>query len=379
MTRDGPTVSANGNGGADEGSILRALLCPRCRNALDGAASCSSCGQSYPRIASIHVLLPDPGERVNVWRQQLGLVIKQADLSHRALEAQAAEAGTSELTRTRLRALASAILAQLKDLGTVVMPVLGDPLPPRERTEFPPGASDHISYLHRDWAWCGGRDPENEHSLAAIGRVTQGRPLGRTLVLGAGGGRLAYDLHVHRGATETAVVDIDPFLLVVAEAVIRGASVPLTEASANAPEVDHVSRRWTLAAPAGPLKADVFHFFLADGTAPPFADATFDTVVTPWFIDQVPVDLDAFLQKVHDLLVPGGSWINHGPLIYPPNALPPARWYSRAEIFALAKVYGFRLGEWESASVPGLVSPLTGRGKIETVLTFEAFRNVRGD
>jgi hypothetical protein len=74
------------------------------------------------------------------------------------------------------------------------------------------------------------------------------------------------------------------------------------------------------------------------------------------------------------LLVPGGSWINHGPLIYPPNALPPSRWYSREEVFALARVHGFRIGEWESASVPGLVSPLTGRGKIETVLTFEAFR-----
>ena len=43
------------------------------------------------------------------------------------------------------------------------------------------------------------------------------------LVLGAGGCRLAYDLHVHCGGTETAVVDIDPFLLVIAEAVIRGA------------------------------------------------------------------------------------------------------------------------------------------------------------
>ena len=38
--------------------------------------------------------------------------------------------------------------------------------------------------------------------------------LGRTLVLGAGGCRLAYDLHVHNGGTDTAVVDIDPYLLV---------------------------------------------------------------------------------------------------------------------------------------------------------------------
>ncbi len=370
---DGQPASAEGDVAGV--TIRGSLLCPRCQSPLDGALSCSSCEQHYPRLASIGVLFPNANDQVEIWRRQLGLVIKQADLSCRSLRAQAAEAGTSELTQTRLQGLANAILAQLKELGSVIMPVLGDPLPPRGGIEFPPGASDYISYLHRDWAWCDGHDPENEHSLAVIERVTRKRSVGRTLVLGAGACRLAYDVHVRCGATETAVVDIDPFLFILAEAVIRGADVPLTEASANAPEVDLVSRRWTLAVPEASLGEDVFHFFLADGTAPPFADATFDTVVTPWFIDQVPVDLDAFLRKVHDLLVPGGSWINHGPLIYPPNALPPSRWYSREEIFALAKVHGLRLGAWESAPVAGLVSPLTGRGKIETVLTFEAFRD----
>jgi hypothetical protein len=185
---------------------------------------------------------------------------------------------------------------------------------------------------------------------------------------------LAYDLHVQCGATETAVIDIDPYLLVVAEAVIRGADVSLTETSVNAPEVDPVSRAWKLAAPGGPLGPEVFRFFLADGTEPPFADQTFDTIVTPWFIDQVPTDLEALLRRVHGLLVPGGRWINHGPLIYRPEALSISRWYSRQEIFELAAAVGFRMGTWMSASQPHLVSPLTGRGLIENVLTFEAAR-----
>jgi hypothetical protein len=129
-----------------------------------------------------------------------------------------------------------------------------------------------------------------------------------------------------------------------------------------------------LSAPAAPLGPEVFHFFLADGTDPPFADHTFDTVVTPWFIDQVPTDLEALLRRVHGLLVPGGRWINHGPLVYPPDALPIARWYARQEIFDLAGAVGFRMGAWESASEPHLVSPLTGRGLIENVLTFAASR-----
>ena len=114
------------------------------------------------------------------------------------------------------------------------------------------------------------------------------------------------------------------------------------------------------------------HFFLADGTEPPFADESFDTVVTPWFIDQVPTDLESLLRRVHGLLVPGGRWINHGPLIYRPDALGIARWYTRQELFDLAGAVGFRVGASESTSQPHLVSPLTGRGLIENVLTFSA-------
>jgi SAM-dependent methyltransferase len=257
----------------------------------------------------------------------------------------------------------------------VVAPALGGPLPPDDQVGFPRGALDYLCYLHRDWAWADGHDEEGQRSLAALRRATGERPLGRVLVLGAGACRLAYDLHVHLGATETAVLDVDPFLLLVAEAVIRGARVALTETSVNALDVEPVSRRWMLAAPSGSLGDDRFHFFLADGTMPPFEDATFDTIVTPWFIDQVPTDLQGFLRTLHDLLVPGGRWLNHGPLIYPGNSVPIARWYSRQEIFDLAGALGFHMTDWESASQPCLVSPLTGRGKIETVFTFEGRRD----
>ena len=81
------------------------------------------------------------------------------------------------------------------------------------------------------------------------------------------------------GATETSALDIDPFLLVMAEAVIRGASPALTETSVNAPEVDPVSHRWTLAAPLGALAEDQFRFFLADGTEPEAHDTYLEPVL----------------------------------------------------------------------------------------------------
>ena len=305
---------------------------------------------------------------------QLGFILQQASETIHTLARLVTELDGGSATRTRLQALARSIADQADDIALVLGPALGGPLPPREGVGLPRGAADYITCLFRDWAWSNGHDEENARSLAAIGRITDGRDFGRTLVLGAGGCRLAYDLHVHRGGTETAVVDVDPYLLVLAEAVVRGGAVSLTETSGNAPEVDPVSRRWTLSAPAGPLAPEVFHFVLANGTEPPFADQTFDTVVTPWFIDQVPTDLESLLRRVHALLVPGGRWVNHGPLIYRPDALPISRWYSRQEIFDLARAVGFRMGAWEAASQPHFVSPLTGRGLIEHVLSFEASR-----
>jgi SAM-dependent methyltransferase len=349
-------------------------LCPGCRTRLDATSSCASCDFSYPRLASARVLLRDPLAHIEHWRRQLGLIIQQGAETTRALQAQAGESPILGATRTRLRALARAVADQVAGFALVLEPALGSALPPNPGVGLPRGATDYLSCLFRDWAWSGAHAEENDRSCAAIARVAQGRALGRTLVLGAGGCRLAYDLHVQCGGTETAVVDIDPYLLVVAEKVIRGSAVTLMESSVNAPEVDPVGRLWTLSAPNGPLGPEVFHFFLADGTEPPFSDETFDTVVTPWFIDQVPTDLEGLLRRIYRLLVPGGRWFNHGPLIYRPDALPIARWYTREEIFDLARAVGFRTGDWESAPQRHLFSPLTGRGLIENVLTFEAWR-----
>jgi len=326
-------------------------------------------------LRSIEVLLPEPSLFLSHWRRQLGLLVRQGAETPGALHEQAAAPGVASSTRARLLALAGAVAAQVADLRSVLEPALGEPLPPVEGLGLPRGATDYLSCLFRDWGWSEGHDPENERALEAVRRVAAGRALGRTLVLGAGACRLAYDLHSEAGATETAVVDVDPFLLVPAEAIVRGATLHVTESSVNAPEVDPVSRRWTLAAPGGPLGDDRFHFFLANGLEPPFADATFDTIVTPWFIDQVPDDMAALLRRLRALLAPGGRWINHGPLIYRPDALPVARWYTRQELFELAAAAGLRAGAWESASQAHLLSPLSGRGLMENVLTFVATRD----
>ncbi|HEY3667089.1 MAG TPA: class I SAM-dependent methyltransferase [Polyangiaceae bacterium] len=354
--------------------ILDRILCVRCAAALDSRRediACSRCGERYARVGRIPVLLPAPRAHVELWRRQLALLLSNGAETYAALEAAAAADDVLPDGATRLRAMANAVRDQANDFAALLSPALGGPLE-GGANGLPRGVVEYSYYLFRDWGWIGSEMGENEQALAALREIAQG-DLGRLLVLGAGAARLAYDMHRRCGATETVVVDIDPYLFVIAEAVVRGRPVRLTEASLNVLEASHVSTAWTLSAPDGPLDDERFHFLLANGLQPPFADATFDTIVTPWFIDRVPTDLGAFLQTLRRLLRPGGRWLNQGPLLYSPET-PLARRYSRDEIFDLAARAGFKIERWDSASRPYLVSPLTGSGKTERVLTFEAVR-----
>jgi hypothetical protein len=358
-------------------ALQQTIVCARCAGPLAFPGLeivCARCGQKYPRVGRIAVLLPRPDDHVNLWRQQLARLIAQGEHTLAGLEAEASSSGLLGAGQTRLRTLAKAVNDQLREIGDVVGPALGGPLPPTESAGLPRGVVENIHFLYRDWGWDDGASPENRASLEAVREVlggAGGQSLGRTLVVGAGGCRLAYDLHRSCGASDTVVVDIDPYLFLVAETVVRGGSVQLTESSPSVQHAGRVAKTWTLRAPAGPLDEAHFHFFLANGLAPPFATGTFDTIVTPWFIDQVPTDLPAFLGTANRMLRPGGRWINHGPLLYPPDA-PLSRKFSNEEVFELAARAGFAVGRTSEASYPHFVSPLTGRGRVDWALTFVA-------
>ena len=350
------------------------VVCVRCAAALDltrPVLRCSRCNHQYDWVGRIPVLLPRVDDHLSLWRGQLATLKAQGQHTLAAIEAELETPGLLPAGVERLRALSQALGDQVSDIAELVGPALGSAVPAPEGGSLPRGVVEYIQFLYRDWGWESGGNSENRSAMEAVQHVLSPGALGRTLVLGAGACRLAYDLHRQCGATETAVVDIDPFLFLIAEAVIRGQTVRLTESTANVQELSQVAKPWDLHAPFGALDASCFHFFLANGLSPPFADSTFDTVVTPWFIDQVPTDLPAFLGSLRRQLRAGGRWINTGPLLYPVDA-PLARRFSREEVFQLAERAGFRIEHWASESRPHLGSPLNGRAKLEWQLTFEA-------
>ncbi len=350
-------------------SALVDVVCPICRQALDvgdGPIVCGGCRQAFPRVGGIPVLLPQPDAHVQLWRGQLGLLLERGQQTLEGLTEAAAADGLLPATQLRLKALGEAVRQQVTDVAAVLGPALGGAAAAAEG--LPRGVVEYIGYLYRDWGWPHAGYRENDAALSSVSELLGPRPLGRVLVLGAGGCGLAYELHRRHAAINTVALDIDPFLLAIGERVVRGHSVSLTEASLKVIDARDVARTWQLSAPSGALGPDVFQCVFADGLAPPFAAGNFDSVVTPWFIDQVPRDLPALIATIHGLLRPGGCWLNQGPLIYPEH-VPFERRYSADELFELARGGGFTRVGSSRGSFPYLVSPLSGHGKVETVLS----------
>jgi hypothetical protein len=321
------------------------------------------------------VLLKRPQEWLALWRLQLGLLEHEGPQRLEAEEAAVRAPGTLPLTASRCRAMVQAANQEAKDVFRLL-----DPLIPRQAPRMDDFAVKSIEsplrrvqHLCRDWGWDGGKNRENDDILSTVGDVIQEGSLGTVLVLGSGACRLAYDLHRRFAATETVNVDVDPLLLVGAHDVVRGGKVRLTESNLSVHETAGTGRTWDLEAPFGPLDETAFHFLLADGLDPPFAHETFDTVVTPWFIDVVPPDLRDLLGTLRSMLKPGGRWINIGPLLYTRDT-PLSRRFTREEIFELAGRAGFELRKWKTDSGLHFVAPANGRGFLEWMVAFEAVK-----
>jgi Carnosine N-methyltransferase len=227
------------------------------------------------------------------------------------------------------------------------------------------GLTNYYVNLHRDWAW---GEEENSAGLAEIVAVLGGnaRGLGCTLVHGAGAGRLAYDLHAVGDAPLTVATDFNPLLLFVAREMFAGRSLELHEFPIAPRGVeDHAVLR-RLASP-GPPRAGL-ELVAADALQAPFADGSFDTVVTPWFIDIVGEPFTRVAARVNLLLKPGGRWINSGSLAF--SRATHADRISLDEALELLPGAGFADVNVRENTLPYMRSPASRHSRLENVVTW---------
>lgn len=350
------------------------LACPRChRGALElqrAGWTCNACGSGYPVIGEIPWLFPEPRQALAEWRGRLGLLTQTLSSEAKAMRAAAGSAGAA--TRRRLEHVAAANEDQVRRLEALLAPLggasaiaeaahqaLGTRLPTEQ------GLTNYYVNLHRDWAW---GEEENAAALraviAALGGSAAG--LGRTLVQGAGAGRLAYDLHAAGDAPFTLATDFNPLLLVVAREMFAGRSLELHEFPiAPRRAEDHAVLR-RLSSPGA--ARDGLELVAADALQAPFAHGAFDTVVTPWFVDIIGEPFARLAARINQLLKPGGRWINSGSLAF--SRAPHAERLGIEEIPGQLSEAGFGEPRIHEDTIPYMRSPASRHSRVETIVTW---------
>ena len=371
-------------------AIASVLRCPTGDEGLlrarsSGELQCSIASHRFGSIAQIPCLFEDPRVELAQWRYQIDDFVRDNATTRDTVLAMLAGSSPHPLTRRRLQRLH----ACLDEHGRRVQTLLAKAgLHPSKRQEKDPrtrvpGEGNLTAYyhqIHRDWGWGDHESEENAAALSAvIGALDAGHGVStprRMLVLGAGACRLPYDLHVHLRPELTLALDINPLPFLVAKEVITGRSVslfefPVTPAFGEQVAVDRVLRASKPGVPG-------FEFAFADATDPPVADGSFELVLTPWFIDQVPKNMVDLFPQIRRVLADDGVWLNHGPLIYHPSHTMLAHRYPAAEVLALVEDAGFAVEFHTSERMLYMQSPAGSQGRTETVLTFRARKKTTG-
>jgi len=360
----------------DQADLAAVLRCPRCMQgslALQRAGwICGGCNAGYPVLGDIPWLFADPQSMRAQWRSRLQFLLLSIEREVRTLRTELA-GELSVLTRQRLELLAAAYEDHARRLTQMLAPLdfaatntgYETHLALRTRLPTDQGLTNYYVNLHRDWAWGAA---ENDASLALIRSVAAEHHAswGSTLVLGAGSGRLAYDVHMQCAPRLTVAMDFNPLLLFVARDVTRGAELELYEFPI-APRrlADHAILR-SLSAPK-PVRTG-FYIVAADALRAPFAPEAFDTVVTPWLIDIVSEDFATLAARVNALLRPGGSWINFGSLAFSQGAR--AQRLSFEETLEVVVGIGFAQPEIGEQSIPYMSSPASRHSRLESVVAW---------
>jgi uncharacterized protein YbaR (Trm112 family) len=360
--------------------LTKLLACPRCDKTpldeSDGVYSCKACKIDFPSIDGIPWMFAEPQATLGEWRGRLQFALQKLSQESASLEAELGDKELRPLTKRRLERFKKATDSHRRSLQKLLQPVdvqslhgnYESYLALRTRLPADQALNTYYANVHRDWSW---GDEENKASMKQLRSVLhESAELGNVLVLGAGACRLAYDLHVQMDCTTTVAMDFNPLLLLIAKSVMSGGTLKMYEfpIAPKSLEDDAVLR--TLSAPD--VVGDDFHLVLGDALRAPFAEGSFDTVVTPWLIDIITEDLPVMASRVNGLLKPEGRWVNFGSLAF--AAPERARRYSPEETKAIVAECGFSDPYVSEATIPYMCSPASRHGRQEKVFSFSAYK-----
>lgn len=351
------------------------LCCPLCRGALPLQAQapelcCAACGETFPSLAGIPVLLPNARAQLVIWSERLAAFEAETSEAVRQVLAQSVGDKLHPRTRTRLLAVAEGLRGHVARVTELC--ALAGLHPAREFTSQPgESLSSYYSLIHRDWGWAPEVDEVTPSVEALIAVLPPGFTLGRTLVLGAGTARLAWELGNRiPGASDIIAIDVNPLPFLVTKRLMEGHAVSMLELPGHPRRSTMVCIERNLKAPQ--VRPPGLQLLLADGLNPPVVNGAFDTVLTPWFVDQVPEDLATLPAMIRRVLRPGGAWLNQGPFVYDPARTKPVHRYCADEFIQIVNANGFAVSKATYLPHMHMASPVSAQGRSEWVLNMHA-------
>ncbi len=342
----------------------------------DNDLYCSGCKVKFPNFAGLPWLFAEPQASWAEWRARWQYALQQLKLSLDRINETLRSTDLYAATRTRLEHRVIAETAHSKDIEALLAPLglrtdlSGISTYLALRTRLPPdqGLLTYYNNVHRDWCW---GDKENAASLALVNDALAEHKPKRMLVLGAGAGRLTYDLHQYHTPDMSIGFDFNPLLVGIAARVSTGERITMREFPIAPKTASDYGIERVLQAPE-PAN-DQLHWMIGDIHRLPFATQQFDTIVTPWLIDIVPEELGSFASRINQLLTDDGCWINFGSLSF--HNTHPAAQYSQEECAAIVDASGFLPPHIATRSIPYMDSPSSRHARTEEVIAWAAHKD----
>jgi len=343
---------------------------------------CRPCAVTFPILGdddgAVPFLWPDPDAALLDWRNRYNATL--ADIDDQLAATRSPDDALPTTTRQRLLHLHQGYDRYQGELRNLLGPLNVGQALAREthlalRTRLPShhGVLSYAQNIFRDWSW---GDDENEqvanHFSAILGDL---QPGAKVLVLGAGAGRLAFDLHPAMQFDKTWALDSNPLLCLIGARMTTGATANLTEFPLAPISTEDSAVARTLTAPAPISASSNLQFVCADALHPPFAPEQFDLVITPWLLDVIDAAAPRIMRVIARLLRGGGLWVNHGSVAF--AGADPANRLAAVEIAELAHQHGFEVTSTTDVVLPYLQSPSSRQRREELVYTQVARRDER--
>ena len=366
-------------------AYLDSLSCPACNHTQatlevhSQYLRCSRCNVEFPIFKSgddsITWLFEQPELNILEWKARLNGFLQINQLEQQRLKKAQKDKRLSKIGQKRIDKLLSAKKQQVEQVLEIVSPLElidndshlnADINILQTKTPKVQGLDSYYNNIFRDWSW---DNNENMQLLDCIDNVLQGdTALGKMLTIGAGAGRLTYDIQKKYSTEYSVLLDINPLLLFSASQAIQGKKFILNEFPIAPLNKDSIYAEQVCRAPAA-IKQDTYYLF-ADGMNLPFKAKTFDTIVTPWLLDIIPQNLKDYIPRINEKLAIGGTWLNTGSLAFFHKN---QSWcYSEEEVVELIEKSGFEILSAKRNTINYMHSPLSAHGRLENVFSFNA-------